>query len=392
MMNIEQKLQSLLNAANAATGKSDNTITSAISSLIDGQGEGSSQVKHGVYFLDYDGSLVTAWATDDVAGKTTLPGNPTHAGLVAQGWNWDLQHIKSYISAYENADVYVGQTYKTASGLTEADITLTKITGLAVTFNMDGNKDWGDGTTDALTTHTYTDYGDYTITCDGTSILSGTIGGALFGSTSSNVNAYWCTGIRIGENVSEIRTYSFRYCFSLSSVTLPRGIIKIGNYAFSQCQSLTKVIIPQGVTAIGNAAFNYCNALTSVSIPHSVDTIGNNVFLECFSLAHLTLPQDAISIGNSAFNKCYSLVRVTIPQNITKIESSTFINCHAITIYDFTSAIYVPSLMDMNAFGGLNGNCKIIVPDVLYDEWIAAENWAVYSGYIYKTSDVEMIA
>ena len=259
-------------------------------------GGGGSTPEHGVFFLDYDGSIVDSWASSDVASKTALPSNPTHTGLVAQGWNWDLTHIKDYIAAYENADVYVGQMYKTASGLTEIDITVTKVTGLTVTCNMAGNKDWGDGTEDALTSHTYADYGDYTITCDGTSIPAGTSSsGGMFGSSSSNVNQYWCTAIRIGKNVTNI-----------------------GSHAFSFCCSLTSIIIHDGVT----------------------------------------------SIGDYAFQDCYSIVE-----------------------YDFSTSTSVPTLSNTNAFSGINGICKIIVPDALYEDWIASTNWSTYADYIYKDSE-----
>ena len=36
----------------------------------------------------------------DFAALTTLPENPTHEGLIAQGWNWNLADAKAYARKY----------------------------------------------------------------------------------------------------------------------------------------------------------------------------------------------------------------------------------------------------------------------------------------------------
>lgn len=65
-----------------------------------------------------------------------------------------------------------------------------------------------------------------------------------------------------------------------------------------------------------------------------------------------------------------------------------FYNCYAIIWYDFSHHTSVPSLTNVNSFNNIKGNCKIIVPDALYDTWIAATNWSTYADYIYKVSEV----
>ena len=42
----------------------------------------------------------------------------------------------------------------------------------------------------------------------------------------------------------------------------------------------------------------------------------------------------------------------------------------------------------LRAFNKINTICKIVVPDNLYDQWIAATNWSTYADYIYKASEV----
>jgi hypothetical protein len=55
--------------------------------------------------------------------------------------------------------------------------------------------------------------------------------------------------------------------------------------------------------------------------------------------------------------------------------------------YDFSQATAVPTLASTNAFNSIPSDCKIIVPDTLYDEWVAATNWSTYASYIIKKSD-----
>jgi hypothetical protein len=55
--------------------------------------------------------------------------------------------------------------------------------------------------------------------------------------------------------------------------------------------------------------------------------------------------------------------------------------------YDFRASQSVPTLSSTNAFNNIPSDCKIVVPDTLYDEWIVAENWSTYTSYIIKESE-----
>ena len=119
-----------------------------------------------VIFADYDGNLIDTWTWDEVASKTALPTPPAHTGLVFEGWNWTLEDIKTDTTGQV---ITVGPFYHTESGLTEIDIHLDEATGKTVEFyNLLTNSgvssvDWGDGNTNIENTHTYLNYGDYTI-------------------------------------------------------------------------------------------------------------------------------------------------------------------------------------------------------------------------------------
>ena len=378
MATIEQQLTELVNQKNAlannlntkgVTASTSETLNTLVPKVLDIEtGGGDSGGQYLVQVIDYDGTVLKSDHLDTDA-TFELPDAPTnHSRLVFQEWSSSVTITDNKVTV-ENSDITIGATYKTSSGLTEIDITLTKVTGLEVTCRMVGNKNWGDGTTDSATTHTYTDYGSYTITCDGTSIPASSGNYNMFGGSfaiGTVPKNYYCTEIRIGENVTSIGNRAFQHCYSLASVTIPDSVTSIGQEVFGNCYSLASVTIPNSVTSIGTYVFQYCYSLTSVTIPDSVTIIVAYAFAYCYSLTSVTIPDSVTTIGNDAFNSCYSLIK-----------------------YDFTSATSVPTLSKTNAFTDINGICKIYVPDALYDSWITATNWVTYADYIYKASEME---
>ena len=67
------------------------------------------------------------------------------------------------------------------------------------------------------------------------------------------------------------------------------GLTSISDSAFRYCGSLTRITIPNSVTSIGSAVFAYCSSLTSVTIPNSVTSIGSSAFRNCSNLTQLVL-------------------------------------------------------------------------------------------------------
>ena len=147
-----------------------------------------------VQVIDYDGTVLKSEKLD--TGATfTLPSQPSHTGLVFQSWSSPVTITNNTVTV-TNSDITIGATYTTASGLSEFDITLTTGTGLSVTLNMDGTKDWGDGTSDTSTIHTYVSTGDYTITCDGSTMNTSKSSGLFGQSSDSNNKSYYVRDIR----------------------------------------------------------------------------------------------------------------------------------------------------------------------------------------------------
>lgn len=69
--------------------------------------------------------------------------------------------------------------------------------------------------------------------------------------------------------------------------------------------------------------------------------------------------------------------------------ANTFNGCTALEVVDFSEATAVPALYNVNAFANTNSTYKIVVPDALYDTWIATTNWsnANIKPHIVKASE-----
>ena len=199
-------------------------------------------------------------------------------------------------------------------------------------------------------------------------------------------NCYSLSSVTIPQGVTTISNYAFQNCSSLFSVTIPQGVTTISAYAFQNCYSLSSVTIPQGVK-ISNYAFSYCYSLSSVIISQGVTTISAYAFQNCYSLCSVIISQGVTTISDYAFQNCYSLTSVIIPQSVTKINSNAFSTCTGMALYDFRALVSVPTLGGTNAFTSIRSDCKMVVPDALYDAWIAATNWSTYASNIVKASE-----
>ena len=310
----------------------------------------------GDYFvkvIDFDGTILKS-ANLNNGDTFELPTPPSHDGLVFQEWS-SSQAITDNKVTINNNNVMIGAVYTTASGLSEFDIELTTVTGLSVTLNMDGTKNWGDGKSDTATTHTYSAVGNYTITCNGTSVS-----GDVLGQNSSTPN-YTLTKVRLSNSVTSIAGGAFHLCYSLTNIVIPNSVTSFSDYApvFNLCYSLTNIIIPSGVTS-----FHY------------------NDFYKCYSLTNVVIPSGVTSITSGTFSQCYSLTNIVIPSSVTSIAGISFEQCYSLLEYDFSTFTSVPTLSNTNAFTDINGICKMKIPSALIDEWKTATNWATYADYM----------
>ena len=285
MATIEENLQKLndtkINIKNAIVAKGvsmDNVpftdYSSKIAQIETGGGGGSTgDGQYKVCVIDYDGTIIKEENLN--TGDTfTLPDAPTHDRLTFQEWV-SADTITGNTVTVADRDIQIGAIYKTTSGNTEFDIVLTKVTGLTVNLQyLTGitSINWGDGTTDSSLSHTYSDYGSYTIEVAGATMLEQYI----FKQSSSRKN-YCCVAARLSNSVTSIGDTAFQNCYSLTSITIPSGVTSIGNSAFRSCFSLTSITIPSGVTSIGNSAFQSCYSIIKYDFTSftSVPTLSN---------------------------------------------------------------------------------------------------------------------
>ena len=238
--------------------------------------------------------------------------------------------------------------------------------------------DWGDGsatqtlsgTGNRNTTHTYAEIGEYVISLD-------PVDGCTLG--LGHNTSYNCVLGDTGNNGKV-------YCNMLQAVEIGRNVTSIGDSAFQDCYSLSSIVIPDGVTSIGDSAFRNCYTLSSIVIPDGVTSINNYTFSACYSLSSIVIPNSVTRIGTGAMGSCVVLTNIVIPQGVTSIGSNAFNMDYCIAFYDFSQATAVPTLTSTNALF-VTSDCKIIVPDALYDEWIATTNWSTYESSIIKESD-----
>lgn len=208
------------------------------------------------------------------------------------------------------------------------------------------------------------------------------------------------TSVVMDDGVRRINSAAFDACQNLTSVVMSNNITYIGEYAFRKCKGLTSIDIPNSVTEIYLSAFEYCTGLTSVRIKDIeawCKTIkrnetanplycAKNLYLNNQLVTELVIPDGVSSIYSRTFLCCHSLTRVEIPNSVTSISDKVFYDCKNCLEYDFTKHTAVPTL-GSSVFYNTNANAKIIVPDALYDEWIAATNWANYASHIIKASE-----
>lgn len=232
-----------------------------------------------------------------------------------------------------------------------------------------------------------------------------------------------------------IRDYAFYQSSNLREVNMSRAT-GIGAHAFNGCSALQTVDL-SSATSISANAFNACSALQtvdfssvtsiggtafmsafvtdaevsfpaltqmtgfntfngakikSISFPN-ITSIGNSAFYGCRQLKSIICPKTLTTLGNQAFRNCIALESIVFGGNLpsTGIYSGTFAGCTACILYDFSNCTAIPPLINTDAFTGINANAQIVVPDDLYNDWIAATNWSTYASYIIKKSDYDAL-
>lgn len=167
--------------------------------------------------------------------------------------------------------------------------------------------------------------------------------------------------VSLSTNISEIPTNAFTGT-KLSTVTIPYSVTKIREAAFRSNRSLQTVTFNTGSNCneLGAQAFSQCSSLTSITLPSGIVKIGDKAFEQCTKLESIVLPDQLKQIYGGTFNQCSSLRNVTIPNNVTQILSTNvngtqvegaFNNCLILTSVTLGSGLTADAIAS-NAFNG----------------------------------------
>ena len=140
------------------------------------------------------------------------------------------------------------------------------------------------------------------------------------------------------------------------------GITAIDDEAFLSCKNLYSISIPKNVKTIGNRAFYcaesegsyiyYTSSLSTISLPDGLISIGDYAFERCNFLKSITIPASVTLIGTSALN-C-TVQNIYFKPSNPPTFGSKYIGTNS-------TKIYVPkgSVEQYKAVEGLN-TCEII--------------------------------
>lgn len=168
---------------------------------------------------------------------------------------------------------------------------------------------------------------------------------------------------------TEIGSSAFQNCISLKTAYFP-SVRTLYTSAFECCSALSSIYFPQLQSLYGEGHFRSCYALVNVELPN-LSTIASYMFNWCKNLTTISLGNSAITsarISSGAFMVCYNLL-------------SVYLNYGTVPYLQSVSVFYnSPISNNTTSTGGVYGS--IYVPASLYNSYITASNWSLYSARI----------
>lgn len=164
-----------------------------------------------------------------------------------------------------------------------------------------------------------------------------------------------------GYAVNAIGDGAFSSSPTLTTLTIPDGIVRIGESAFEGCTLLKSVSIGRTVSYVGARAFAGCSALEKVSFagqPAEIEPtafsgtpwytssgekfviLGQTTLLKYNgSEKHVTVPAGITNISAGAFAYNTNVESVTLPAGLREIGENAFVHCYSLSAIDIPTTV-----------------------------------------------------
>lgn len=121
-------------------------------------------------------------------------------------------------------------------------------------------------------------------------------------------------------------------------------------------RTMTSLTVPEGVVALGDSAFYNCPEMVTLSLPSTLRRIGPIAFYNCQKLAMLHIPDGVVELGGGAFNACYGLTFLRLPKSVEKLGSvAVFSGCPVSCAITFERPMTEVAAMEFYPWGFKSG-------------------------------------
>jgi surface protein len=182
--------------------------------------------------------------------------------------------------------------------------------------------------------------------------------------------------------------YMFNGCTQLKKIE--RGAWHVENVTdmtnmFNGCQSLQELDVSDwnDTSKVKNMSNMFRNLYRVTSLDISflkttqVPTNNLTALVSGLSVArNIKLPNDLKVAPINLMASDKAVEKVVVPETVTSIMTSAFYNLRCCKAILFTNHTAVPTISSVNDIvNATNPNIKIVIPDALYNQWIAAPVW-----------------
>jgi len=145
---------------------------------------------------------------------------------------------------------------------------------------------------------------------------------------------------------------------AITSITIPDSVISLGDGVFSSCFDLTQVNIGSGLTTIPRFSFYYCSSLESITIPANITLIEDSAF-DRSGLSSIVFKNTSVEIDDDVF------FLTPLLNNASTAEDFLIIDNILICYYGQDSSVTIPDGIVNIAGGAFSGHDleEIIIPD-----------------------------